>query len=354
MTRRTNPTIDDLARRLGVHKSTVSRAMDPARRSMVSAELLQRVETAARELGYHPNRTAAALSTGRTRTIGVLLPDITNPVFPPILKGIEDALDAEGYFALVANTRRGERAAETAVARLQAQRVEGFLIASASKNDSWIEDLRKAGTPIVLVNRGDDARLPAVISDDAFGMKLAVNHLVELGHKHIAHLAGPAVFSTGRARRLGFKQALAAHGLSAAGIVECNAYSIEAGRIAMATLLDEGGRNRRRLRFTGLIAANDLIALGAIQVLRERRISIPEDVSVIGHNDMPFLDHMTPALTSVRIHHYELGYRAARLLLDIRRGLPGSSDASIVLRPVLVIRHSTAPPRTRRSVTIRR
>ena len=97
-------TIEQLAAHLGVHKSTVSRAMDPARRHMISAELLQRVETAARELGWQPNRAAAALSTGKSRTVGVLLPDITNPVFPPILRGIEDALESEGYFALLANT----------------------------------------------------------------------------------------------------------------------------------------------------------------------------------------------------------------------------------------------------------
>src|SRR4051812_6379369 len=217
MNLKTAPTINDLAQRLGVHKSTVSRAMDPQRRHLIGADLLQRIEAAAREIGYRPNHTAAALSTGRSKTIGVLLPDITNPVFPPILRGIEDALDAEGYFALLANTARPDGAAsalQTAVERMQAQRVEGFVVATAVRDDDWLEGLRRSGARIVLVNRTDGrGHLPAVISDDMLGMRLAVDHLVGLGHERIVHLAGPAALSTGLARRLGFEQALLAHGL---------------------------------------------------------------------------------------------------------------------------------------------
>jgi LacI family transcriptional regulator len=343
MARPANITIADLAAHLGVHKSTVSRAMDPARRHLIGADLLQRVETAARELGYRPNRAAAALSTGRSKTIGVLLPDITNPVFPPILRGIEDALDAEGYFALLANTARREDAAQAAVERMLAQRVEGFVIATAVRDDPWLEGLRKSGAAIVLVNRTDGrGRLPAVVSDDMLGMRLAVDHLVALGHRRIAHLAGPSTLSTGLARRIGFEQALAAHGLEPAAIEACEAYAIAAGRDAMLRLLPSRGRRARG--FTAVVAANDLIALGALQALRERGLAVPGDVSVIGHNDMPLLDQVSPPLSSVRIQHYEMGFRAARLLLDALRGSPGSADATVVLRPQLVVRASTAPP----------
>jgi LacI family transcriptional regulator len=338
------PTIHDLAQHLGVHKSTVSRAMDPARRHLISTELLQRVEAAARELGYRPNHAAAALSTGRSKTIGVLLPDITNPVFPPILRGIEDALDAEGYFALLANTdsARREGAAQAALERMQAQRVEGFLIATAVRDDAWLDGLRKSGARIVLVNRTDGrGELPAVISDDMLGMRLAVDHLVALGHRRIAHLAGPAALSTGLARRIGFEQALNTHGLKAAAVVECGAYAVAAGHAAMAPLL---ARRRGKLPFTAVVAANDLIALGALQALRERGIGVPETVSVIGHNDMPLLDQVSPPLSSVRIQHYEMGLRAARLLLDSLRAGPGSGEATVVLRPTLVARASTAAP----------
>ena len=333
------PTINDLAQHLGVHKSTVSRAMDPARRHLIGADLLQRVEATARELGWRPNRAAAALSTGRSRTVGVLLPDITNPVFPPILRGIEDALDEEGYFALLANTARrdgGQAAAQLAVERMLAQRVEGFLVATAMRDDAWLEGLRKGGARIVLVNRTDGrGLLPAVTSDDLLAMRLAVDPLVALGHRRIAHLAGPAGFSTGQARRAGFEQALQAHGLVPAAVVDCEAYTIEAGDAAMARLF------ATRRAFTAVVAANDLIALGALQVLQARGVAVPDAVSLIGHNDMPLLAQLRPPLTSVRIQHYEMGYRAARLLLEALRGVPGTASA-LVLRPELVVRGSTA------------
>jgi LacI family transcriptional regulator len=350
------PTIHDIALHLGVHKSTVSRAMDPARRHLIGAELLRKVEAASRELGWRPNRAAAALSTGRSRTVGVLLPDITNPVFPPILRGIEDALDAEGYFALLANTARrdgGVAAAQMAVERMQAQRVEGFLVATALRDDAWLDSLRQSGARIVLVNRTNDGagtdvagQLPAVVSDDRLGMRLAVDHLVALGHTRIAHLAGPPGYSTGQARRIGFEQALAAHRLKPAGIVDCAAYAIEAGEAAMAQLLAARPRSKARAAdgrpaFTAVVAANDLIALGALQVLQRAGLQVPQQVSLIGHNDMPLLAQLSPPLTSVRIQHYEMGHRAARLLLEALQGLPGTAS-TVVLRPELVVRGSTA------------
>ena len=348
------PTIHDIALHLGVHKSTVSRAMDPARRHLIGTELLRKVEAASRELGWRPNRAAAALSTGRSRTVGVLLPDITNPVFPPILRGIEDALDAEGYFALLANTARhdgGVAAAQMAVERMQAQRVEGFLVATALRDDAWLDGLRRSGARIVLVNRTNEvgdgaAQLPAVVSDDALGMRLAVDHLVALGHTRIAHLAGPPGYSTGQARRVGFEQALQAHRLKPAGIVDCAAYAIDAGEVAMAQLLAVKPRSRSRepsgaVAFTAVVAANDLIALGALQVLHRAGLQVPQQVSLIGHNDMPLLAQLSPPLTSVRIQHYEMGYRAARLLLEALRDVPGTAS-TVVLRPELVVRGSTA------------
>ena len=345
MVKRTpNPTLQDLAQHLGVHKSTVSRAMDPARRQLVKADLLLRIETAAKTLGYRPNHAAAALSRGRSKTIGVLLPDITNPVFPPILRGIEDALDEEGYFALLANTSRPDsrgQAMEQAVDRMQAQRVEGFLVATATRDDVWLDTLRQSGARIVLINRTDGrGHLPAVISDDMLGMRLAVDHLVAQGHRRIAHLAGPESLSTGMARRVGFEQALHNHGLAAARVVMAKAYAIDSGEQAMQQLL----ASRQRHPFTAIVAANDLIALGAMQALRAAGLHVPTDISIVGHNDMPLLDQVNPPLTSVRIQHYEMGFKSARLLLDALRERPGSQDATVMLPPQLRVRGSTAAP----------
>jgi LacI family transcriptional regulator len=276
--------------------------------------------------------------------VGVLLPDITNPVFPPILRGIEDALDEEGYFALLANTSRPDNsvdAAQVAVERMQAQRVEGFLVATATRDDAWLDSLRQSGARIVLINRTDGrGHLPAVISDDMLGMRLAVDHLVGLGHKKIAHLAGPETLSTGLARRLGFEQAMREHGLGAKAIACADAYSVESGEIAMHALLSK----RSKTQFTAVVAANDLLALGGLQALKLAGLSVPSDVSVVGHNDMQLLDQVNPPLSSVRIQHYEMGFRAARLLIDALRERPGSQEATVVLRPQLVLRASTTVP----------
>jgi LacI family transcriptional regulator len=341
-------TINHLADYLGVHKSTISRAMDPARRHLISSELLLRVETAAKRLGYRPNHAAAALATGKSRTIGVLLPDITNPVFPPILRGIEDAFQAEGYFALLANTGGGADAAKTAAERMLAQRVEGFLVASASRDDPWLDALRKSGAFIVLVNRSSQrGKLPAVLSDDAMGMRLAVNHLVGLGHRKIAHLAGPSGLSTGFDRRAGFEVAMQTHRLVPSAIHECQAYSVAAGRSAIDSLLPV----KDKKSFTAIVASNDLIALGALQRLKELGISVPLEMSLVGHNDMPLLDQVSPPLSSIRIQHYEMGFKAAYLLLEglnhgaQSNGAPKKAIESVLLTPELVIRESTAPPR---------
>jgi LacI family transcriptional regulator len=342
MRRPDSVTIREVATRAGVHVSTVSRALDPARRHLISADALRRVERAAQALGYRPNRAAAALRTGRTRSIGVLLPDITNPVFPPILRGIEDALGACGYFALVANVGATAdapaaelaRAARAVVERMLAQRVDGFILATSVRRDPLVRALHDSGAAVVLVNRTDDSRaLPAVISDDAVGMQLAVDHLAGLGHRRIAHLAGPLQTSTGLARKLGFERALAAHRLAPAAVVPCHAYSREAGTQGFAALI------KSRRRFTALVAANDLLAIGALEAARARRLNVPRDFSLVGHNDMPLVDLLTPPLTTVRIQHYEMGARAARLLLEVLEG--ERAAATVVLRPELVVRGST-------------
>ncbi|VCU69691.1 HTH-type transcriptional repressor CytR [Pigmentiphaga humi] len=330
-------TLDDIALHAQVHKTTASRALDPARRHMISPEVVRRVEAAARALNYRVNRAASALRTGRSGTVGVLLPDITNPVFPPILRGIEQALAAEGFFVMVADTGH-EQSPDEAADRMLAQRVEGLIVATSSLRDPLVRRLSQDQAKVVLVNRRDeDGLLPSVVSDDILGMKLAVDHLVAQGHRRIAHLSGPLGLSTGALRKAGFEQALAAHGLQAAGHAECTAYSFEAGEDGARRLLDAGAS------FSAVVAANDLLALGAIQALQAQGRCVPDDVSVVGHNDMPLMDRVFPALTTVRILHYEMGYRAARLLLDSLRGVPGTTS-TVVLRPELVVRGSSAPP----------
>jgi LacI family transcriptional regulator len=193
-----------------------------------------------------------------------------------------------------------------------------------------------ARLPVVLVNRGEDeARVSAVITDDISGMRLAVEHLVELGHSHIGHLAGPQTLSTGLRRRRGFEEAMRAAGLDPGAIATASAYSRDAGELATAGLLDA------HPRLTAIAASNDLLALGAYRVLAARGIECPGDVSIIGHNDMPLVDMVDPALTTIRIGHAAMGRAAARLLLS-EISTEHSARMTQLTTAELIIRASTA------------
>ena len=332
------PGVTDVARLAGVHPSTVSRALSPVDRRRISAEVVGRVEAAAATLGYQPNEFAAGLRSGRSRLVGVVLPDIANTVFAPILCGIEAGLDENGLVAIVANTR-GEPARQQLVCdRLAAQRVAGIILATAARRDPHLATLARRGIPLVLVNRStSDDGTPSVVSDDGRGMALAVDHLAALGHRRLAHLAGPPALSTGYGRRAGFLAAVQKAGLDEPAIVNASGYDRAAGRAATIKLLEDDQD------VSGIVCANDLIALGCLDVLRDRGIACPADMSVMGHNDMPLVDVTTPALTTIRIRHREMGLEAARLML---LAIAGERAAmGVVLRPELIVRASTAPPR---------
>ena len=330
-------TIRDVARAAGVHVSTVSRALDPRRPGGVSADVATHIELAARRLGYRPNRAASALRTGRTHTIGVLVPDITNPVFPPILKGIEAHAAARGTFVLVADVASAAMA-RSVVERMMAQRVDGLVLATASRVDPLVDFIVAAGVHAVMVNRADESgRVPSVVSDDRLAMKLVIDHLIASGCKSIAHLAGPPGLPTGAGRRVGFEQALRDRGLSGHAIVACSAYSRDAGRVAMTRLL---AANRKPP--DAVVCCNDLVALGVYDALKARGLRIPADVAVTGHNDMLLVDLIDPPLTTVRPPLAELGWRAAQMLFERLDGQLLSA-ATVVLRPELVVRGSTRP-----------
>ena len=333
-------TIRDVALAAGVHVSTVSRALDPDKRKLISDEVLRTVEAAARQLGYRPNRAASSLRTGRTHTIGVLVPDMTNAVFPPMLEGIEASAAARGYFVLVAHAadaQLGQAVAE----RMIAQRVDGIVMANAVHDDPLVGYLAQSGVQAVLVNRADDTgRLPAVVGDDRLAMKLVAEHLLREGHQRIAHLAGPQHVPTGMARRQALEQALRDRDMAPCAIVECDSFTREAGRSACERLLAQTSDAAAGARPDALVCANDLIALGAYDALRHAGLQVPQDISVTGHNDMPMVDLLTPPLTTVRLPHREFGWRAAELLFGALDGA-GDSIATLVLRPELVVRGST-------------
>lgn len=335
------PTLRDVADAAGVHPATASRALNPATRGLVNADTARRVIKVAESLGYRPNPIARGLKTSKSGTVGLVIPDLTNPLFPPIVRGIEDVLEPAGYSGLIVNTDNDPGRERAQIESLRSRQVEGLIIATALVEHPLLEQLRREGVLMVMVNRRPDGvDASSITPDDATGIELAVQHLAKLGHTRIAHVAGPANTSTGVVRARSFRSAIHDQGLveDPSLIRTCRYWSEEAGAEALRSLLDSGAD------FTAVVAGNDLIALGCYDVFAERGIECPRDMSVVGFNDMPFLDKLRPPLTTVAIPHQQIGAEAARLLLD---GIaePTRPSRSVLLPLSLVVRGSTAPPR---------
>ena len=333
-------TLRDVARVAGVHPGTASRALGEETRALVNEETARRVLEAAEQLGYRPNPIARGLKTNRSYTIGVLIPDLTNPLFPPILRGIEDRLEESGYTPLMANTDNDPERERIDWHAMRARQVDGIVAATARRDRGLLDELVDSGVPVVLVNRrSPEGGVPSATADDRRGIRLAVEHLAELGHTRIAHIAGPLELSTGLDRHEGFHEAMSELGLEVDPelVVVTRAFTEAEGAKACAELLDRGAGP------TAIAAANDLIALGCYDVFAERGISCPDEISVVGFNDMPFADRFQPPLTTIRIPHYEIGMAAAELMLEIL--LNGEAPPrDIRLEPSLVVRSSAAAP----------
>ncbi len=333
-------TIKELAEHVGVHISTVSRALNPETRNLIGPDVVKRVLAAADALGYVPNSMAAALRTGQSRTVGILIPDLMNPVFPPFIRGIQDTLDGAGYTAIIANSDGDKAYERDIVQKMKARFVAGLIMATALyRDDPAIRECRDRQIPVVLINRGaDEPGISAVVSDDEAGIAAAVDHLARLGHRRIAHIAGPQATYTGMTRQRAFVAAVRAGGLPADDdlVAVAAGYTIPAGLAAVRALLGRG------MRFSALIAANDQLALGALDGLSEAGLKVPRDVSLVGFNDMPLVDRIDPPLTTLRIQHYEMGAQAARILLD-ELATPNPQSRTVMLKPELVVRGSTGP-----------
>ncbi|HEY4226080.1 MAG TPA: LacI family DNA-binding transcriptional regulator [Pseudolysinimonas sp.] len=338
-------TMADVALRSGVHKGTVSRALNPATRDQVNSSTLERIERAAASLGYVPNVMASGLRRSLSMTVGVIIPDLTNPIFPPIIRGIESELSPRGYTALLANTDATDSLERAAYRSLLERRVDGFIVGTGLTDHPLLAEAAAAGVRMVLVNRGTSERtpFPLVTGDDASGIRAAVDHLVALGHTDLLHLAGPKDFTSALVRAAAFKEATRRRGLRGT-TVTASAFSIEAGRAAMDQALQTGTR-----RWTAVVASNDLEALGAIRSLRAHGLRCPDDVSVVGFNDMAFLEDFSPPLTSVHVPLLEMGAEAARLLiLGVETG--SQTPVTVALPVSLIVRGSTAPPRDPRTL----
>jgi LacI family transcriptional regulator len=243
----------------------------------------------------------------------MVVPDVTNPLFPPMVRGAEQVLSRAGYTLVLTDTDNDAGTERRQVEQLRARGTDGFIIATARWEDRLLDEVAEARVPTVLVNRNTSGgRLPYIGADERAGVKLAVDHLVGLGHRRIAYLAGPQDTSTGRERAAAFRQAVAGHALPTwrTQVRACTAYTEAAGAVAADRLLASAAE------FTAVLAGNDLIALGVLDALRRAGMHCPDRVSLVGFNDLPMVDRLTPPLTTVRLPLHAMGTLAARILLE--------------------------------------
>ncbi|HLZ24221.1 MAG TPA: LacI family DNA-binding transcriptional regulator [Ktedonobacterales bacterium] len=339
-------TLKELGRLAGVHPSTVARVLNDDPHQRVSDEVRQRILALAAERGYQPNRLAQSLRTKRSYVIGTLIPDIANPFFALMFRGIEDALAERDFSVILANTDDEYAREERGVAMLRGRQVDGLILATARRHDRTVERLVAEKVPFVLVNRHTEATIAnAVVPADYAGSMMAVTHLIELGHRRIAHIAGSDEMSTGATRQRGYRDALDRHDIPFdPDLLVEGSYRESGGYEAMRRLLELADPP------TGIFAVNDLAAAGAIRALREARLHVPRDVSLVGFNDLSVVAPTAPSLTTVQLPVHAMGRAAADRLLAQVLGEATFSEP-MILPVTLVVRESSAraPARSRRA-----
>ncbi|WP_152362880.1 LacI family DNA-binding transcriptional regulator [Microlunatus speluncae] len=330
-------TVHDVARHAGVSIATVSRALND--RSRVSAATRDRVLRIATELGYHPNDLARGLAGMATRTIALLLPDITNPFFPELVKGVQTVADERGHLLLMCHNADDEDKAIADLVLLRRKRVDGILLVAGTLPGVGVV-AASAGIPTVVLDRrvpGLDADLVTV--DHRAGARLGVEHLLGLGHRRIAYLTGPADVVSSQERSEGWREALVAAGVEPTpDLVVGGDFTEDGGYAAGRELLT------RPAGITAVFAANDLGAIGLLRALTEAGLRVPDDVSVVGFDGVHLAAYTSPRLTTVAQPIFDLGRTAAELLLNrlAAAPAPGSEPQTLVLPTRLEIRNSTA------------
>jgi LacI family transcriptional regulator len=332
-------TLKDVAERAGVHFGTASRALDPQRSHKVRPNTRQRVEAAARELGYRANVLARGLRKGSTGLIGAVVADMGNPFLPPILRGLEEVLGPRGYLTAVSETHEDPDLLRRICEHLVSRRVDGIVVSAAHIGDGPFISTLEESVPVVLaVRRVSGSGHHTVTHDDVLGARMVTEHLVSLGHRRIAQLRGPADVSSFAGRARGFHEVIAEHDCTEVVIDDraTEPTTAEGKRLA-AALLATGQRP------TAIFAHNDSIAIGALEALSEAGLRCPQDVSVVGYNDAPLTAHLTPPLTTVKLPSRALGRRAGVMLLSQLHD-HAEPPGTIQLEPELVVRASVSAP----------
>ena len=333
--RRVPITLRDVGKRAGVSAMTVSRVING--REGVDAETQRRVEEAIEALDYVPNRIARGLISQKTATIGLIVPDVVNPFFSPVVRGAESTARKAGYRVLLCNSEGDLRLEREYVEDLVSHRVEGLLLAPASDSSRHsVFPLLRRNFPLVLLDRAlPDLDCDLIVSDSVSGARKLVDHLISIGHREIAHLTDADDTSTGRERLRGYQEALAAAGI---------AYRED---LVLRTTVDQIGGYRATqqvLAFdrlpTAIFTVNNMTVVGAMQALRERGMSVPEDMALVCFDDVEHLAVLSPFLTVIDQPAETFGSLGAQLLLERISGKAGRRSRRIVLQTDLIVRAS--------------
>lgn len=329
-------TLHDVAAASGVSKSTVSRILDE-RLPRSDSETARRVRQVAAELGYVRDVSAASLRRGNTNTIGVIVPRLTDTVMAMLYEALAHACTRTGRFAIVATTDDEPQADRAAAKSLLQRGVDGLVLSTAREDDDFPVQLETRGVPYVLALRSDGRSMSSV-GDDKLGGYLATRHLLDLGHRRIGIIAGPTYASSSRGRLAGYQWAMTEAGVAVdpAWIVE-STFGIDSGAEAAERLMSCAARP------TAIFAMNDNTAIGALSALVKLGLSVPDDVSLVGYNDIPIVSRLSVPLTSVRVPFDRIAAEALDLL---SRGANSATGRMRVAPPTLIPRASTAPCRS--------
>jgi DNA-binding LacI/PurR family transcriptional regulator len=330
-------TIYDVAKEAGVSIATVSNAING--KGKISKKRREEIFKIMERLQYQPSVIASALTGKKTYTLGLLIPDISNPFFAEIARAIEDQAHQHGYSVIICSTDNKDERVERYITLLEQKSVDGIIIGTGIENMEIISQLQSKSTPLAMIARETPAlAVDTVVADDFVGGVLAAGHLASLGHKRLAILSENLKVSSSRERIRGFKQGLADAGVSFddSSIVICE-YKVEEGRRGALELLRRGSGERP----TAIFCCNDLLAIGALQAAKEIGVRVPEELSVVGFDNTILATVTDPPLTSVAQPMEHMGKLVFNLLIE-NLEKKESIKQRVVLRPELVIRRSTA------------
>jgi LacI family transcriptional regulator len=330
--------IREVAAHAGVSVATVSNVLN--RPEVVAQPTRDRVNASIRQLGFVRNESARQLRAGRSRMIGLIVLDVANPFFTDLARGVEDEASKAGLAVILCNSDDQERKEKRYLELLEEHRVQGVLITPVAGAGSRLARLQRRGTPVVLADSRSPSRGQCSVAvDDVLGGDLAVSHLLDAGHERIAYASGPPALRQVADRREGALRALARAGRPAEDlrVIDAGALNVAGGQKAGAEIATLPAKARP----TAVFCANDLIALGVLQEMTRNHIRVPEEVSIVGYDDIDFAAAAAVPLTSVRQPRHQLGSTAARLLLDEADADGNHRHRQVIFEPELVVRQST-------------